>query len=334
MTRIGIIGLGFMGRTHYDAYQKIPAAQVIAVADRNPKRAGGDLTGGWGNFGDGGTQHLPMDRITGYTDWRELVARPDVDVVDVCLATPAHVEVTLAGLAAGKHVLCEKPLARTSADARRIAAAAAQAKGLFMPAMCLRFSPEWEWLKRAVAEGHYGNVRAATFRRLGSIPEGWFRDGRASGGGLLDLHVHDTDFVYHLFGKPPGVYSRGVIGPSGEIDHVLTQYLYGPDMTISAEGSWIYASSWTFNMTYQVVFERATADYDRSRPDPLVLYGPERSGVIRCEGDGFVGELGYFLECVRTNQRPKRVTADDAVIGLEIIEAERRSIETGQAVVV
>src|SRR5919199_1809704 len=103
MTRIGIIGLGFMGRTHYEAYQTVPGAAVTAVADRNPKRAAGDLTGGWGNLGTGATEHLPMDRIRGYTDWRELIASPDVDVVDVCLATPAHVEVATAALAAGKH---------------------------------------------------------------------------------------------------------------------------------------------------------------------------------------------------------------------------------------
>src|SRR5205085_7047748 len=120
------------------------------------------------------------------TDWRQLIASPEVDVVDVCLPTPAHVEVVTAALAAGKHVLCEKPLARTSADARKIAAAAASARGFFMPAMVMRFWPEWEWLKRAVAEGHYGRVRSATFRRMGETPKGWYQDGKLSGGGLFD----------------------------------------------------------------------------------------------------------------------------------------------------
>ena len=89
-----------------------------------------------------------------------------------------------------------------------------------MPAMCMRFWAEWEWLKRAVDEQRYGKVRSATFRRVGSIPAGWFRDGKASGGGILDLHIHDTDFIYHLFGKPRAVFSQGYVGQSGEVDHL------------------------------------------------------------------------------------------------------------------
>ena len=92
MTRIGIIGLGFMGRMHYGVYDKLPEAKVVAVADANPKRAAGDLSGGWGNIDGGGITQLPMDRIRGTTDWRELIAMPEVDVVDICLPTPAHVE--------------------------------------------------------------------------------------------------------------------------------------------------------------------------------------------------------------------------------------------------
>src|SRR5437762_8172961 len=99
MIRIGIIGLGFMGRMHYDVYKKLSNdAVVIAVADADPKRAAGDLSGGWGNLGDAKANQLPMDRIKGTTDWRELLAMPEVDVVDVCLPTPAHVEVVPAAL--------------------------------------------------------------------------------------------------------------------------------------------------------------------------------------------------------------------------------------------
>src|SRR5581483_8642406 len=87
MARIGIIGLGFMGRMHYETYQKIPSAQVIMVADKDPKRAAGDLSGGWGNMQTGVSQ-LPMDKIRGTTDWRQLVHDSQVEVVDICVATP------------------------------------------------------------------------------------------------------------------------------------------------------------------------------------------------------------------------------------------------------
>jgi predicted dehydrogenase len=335
MTRIGIIGLGFMGRMHYETYEKLPQARVVAVADADPKRAAGDLSGGWGNLAGGTIQQLPMDRITGTTDWRELIRNPDVDIVDICLPTPTHVEVVTEALAAGKNVLCEKPLARSVAEARTIAAAAAKAKGFFMPAMCIRFWPEWEWLKRTVAEGHYGKVKSANFRRMGAMPVGWYRDGKLSGGALFDLHVHDVDFIYYLFGKPQGVYSRGYSKTTGEIDHVQTQYLYDTGTLVSAEGSWCMADGWPFSMRYTVNFERASADFDSSRPDTLIVYGDNKSEIITTnKPDGYAGEMSYFIECVKTGQKPQRVTADDAVAGLQIIEAEKKSIETGMAVVV
>jgi predicted dehydrogenase len=331
MIRIGIVGLGFMGRMHYGVYESLPDAQVIAVSDSNPKRAAGDLSEGWGNVEGAEVTQLPMDRIRGTTDWRELIGWDDIDVVDICLPTPAHVEIVTAALAAGKHVLCEKPLARRSADARKITAAAAQATGFFMPAMCMRFWSEWEWLKRAVAEEHYGKVRAATFRRAGTTPVGWFRDGKLSGGALFDLHIHDVDFIYYLFGKPNGVFSRGYSKDTGEIDHVVTQYLYNGPLLVSAEGAWGMAPDFPFRMEFNVNFERATAEFVSSRENPLMLYANGKALTVEhAKHNGYVGEMSYFLECVKTDTKPQRVTADDAVIGLQIVEAERKSIETGQ----
>ena len=338
MLRIGIIGMGFMGKTHYLTYEQVPGVQVVAIADADPRRAAGDLSGGWGNIeADKGNQ-LPMDRIRGTTDHRELLSWADVDAVDICLPTPTHVSIAPEALAAGKHVVCEKPLARTSADARLIAdAAAAHPHLVFMPAMCMRFWAEWEWLKRAVDDGRYGKVRSATFRRVGSIPAGWYRDGGASGGALLDLHIHDTDFIYHLFGKPRAVFSRGYAGSSGEVDHLVTQYVYdtGPAL-VSAEGSWTQAEGFGFSMRYTVNFERATADFDLFRKDhPLMLAHEGKNEPVETEKhNGYVGELSYFLECVRTKTQPARVTAQDGVNGLLIAEAERRSVGSGRIEVV
>ena len=78
-TRVGIIGLGMMGRTHYEAYQKLPNVQVVAVTDENPKRAAGDLSGTAGNVLEAGLTSLPMDRIKGFTDYREMFKLADLD---------------------------------------------------------------------------------------------------------------------------------------------------------------------------------------------------------------------------------------------------------------
>jgi predicted dehydrogenase len=335
MVRVGIIGLGFMGRMHYGAYQSVPDARIVAVCDADPRRASGDLTDGWSNVPGADVKRLPMTQIRGTTSWQDLIGWDDVDVIDVCLPTPQHLEVVTASIATGKHVLCEKPMARTLAEGRAIAQAAAKSSGFFMPAMCMRFWSEWEWLKNAVADNRFGKVRSATFRRASNTPGGWFRDGKLSGGALLDLHVHDVDFVYHLFGKPQAVFSRGYSRDTGEIDHVVTQYLYDSPALVCAEGAWGMADGFGFRMQFTVNFERATAEYDFARQPPLHLFAAGKSEPVNTSTQtGYAGELRYFIDCVKNNTRPTRVTADDAVAGLAIIDAERRSVETKQPVAV
>ena len=330
MVRVGIIGLGFMGRMHLSAYEKIHGVSIVAISDVDPKRAAGDLSGGWGNVA-GAATGLKGD-FRGTTDWRELIQWSEVDIVDICVPTPQHVEIAIAALAAEKHVLCEKPMANDSQDAHRIAEAAAKAKGMFMPAMCMRFWPQWAWLKAAVIDGTYGKVLGATFRRVASMPPGWFADGAKSGGAILDLHIHDTDFVYHLFGMPVGVFSRGYVKTSGRTDHIVTQYIYSHIPVVSAEGSWCMADTFNFSMRYTVNFENATADFDISREKPLMLHSQGKATPIEMTGDGYEAELRYFIDCVQTNRRPWIVTADDAVASIQIIEAEQRSLTQGGAV--
>jgi predicted dehydrogenase len=334
MIRVGIIGLGMMGRTHYEAYQELSdLAQVVAVSDVDAKRAAGDLAGTGGNVLAGGLTQLPMERIKGSTDYNDLLANPDVDLVDICLPTTQHLEVVLAALKSGKHVLCEKPLARTSGEGEKIAQAAKQSKGFFMPAMCMRFWPQWAWLKKAVDEKRYGKVLSATFRRVASMPPGWYRDGKISGGAALDLHIHDSDFIQHLFGMPKAVSSRGYSKTSGEIDHLTTHFIYDDIAHVVAEGGWTYAAGYGFSMRYTVNFESATADYDLARETPLLLTQDGKSEPIDAgAGYGYAAELKYFLICIKNKQRPTTVTADDGVRSLKIVEAEVQSIRTGEAI--
>jgi len=134
--------------------------------------------------------------------------------------------------------------------------------------MCLRFWPEWSAAKAAVASGSYGRVLSARFRRVAQAP-GWghghFLNAADSGGALLDLHIHDVDFIRFCFGHPSRVFSRGHTRVSGGIDHVVSQYDTAGGAVISAEGSWAMTPGFGFCMAYTVVFERATLDYDSSR---------------------------------------------------------------------
>jgi predicted dehydrogenase len=224
-------------------------------------------------------------------------------------------------------------MARTLEQARQIVQAAEASRGFFQPAMCMRFWPEWAWIKRTIDRGSYGKVRDATFRRVGSMPPGWFRDGRQSGGAILDLHLHDTDFIQFAFGTPTAVSSAGYVAATGCIDHVVTRYLYDGGPMVHAEGGWGMGDGYGFSMACCVNFESASAEYIMGRKDPLIVYTGGKAEPIACENtDGYFNELSYLAQCIHTGKRPSIVTAADAMKALEVVDAERRSVETGGVV--
>jgi predicted dehydrogenase len=332
-----VIGLGFIGRIHLRAYQQIEACQIQAVCDHARRPVDGVLPAVTGNLPDSGKIFLDNEVAVCRT-LEEVLGLAEVDLVDLCVPTPLHHPMAIAALRAGKHVLCEKPLARTAALAREIVQSAQASARFFMPAMCLRFWPEWVWLKKAVDQNTYGKVLAARFRRVTEWPA-WSRDsylrGDQSGGALLDLHVHDADFVQFLFGRPSRVFASGLSRFSGAIDHLVALYTMAGDIVVSAEASWLMTPGHGFSMAYTVNFERATVDYDSARSaNALRLYEEGCSPrAIRCDGpDGYVQELRYFVECILAGRPPSVVTARDALSAVEICEAAEESIRTGQPI--
>jgi predicted dehydrogenase len=333
--KVAVVGLGFMGVTHIKAYLKLKAAKIVAVCDSVRVPVNGVLPGVTGNITGSGA----IDLGRGVKVYRELAAMlvdPEVELVDLCVPTALHPAQAIAALEAGKHVLCEKPLALSLGKARRIVEATESARGFFMPAMCMRFWPGWSELKEVVKKKPYGKVQVASFRRL-SPPPGWskaiYNNASLSGGALLDLHIHDTDFVQFLFGRPKSVYSTGVVSKGNSIDHVVTQYHFPGGPAVYAEGTWLLTGN--FNMSYTVICERATLDYDLGRGAEalLVTEAGKKQRAVKCAGvDGYDGEIRCMLEAIRTGKAPKVVTARDGLSAVEICEAEAKSVRTGQVV--
>ncbi len=330
---VAVVGLGFMGLMHLQAYLASGSARIVAVCGNSRLPINGILPGITGNVAKSEDMNLGA-HVRVYRHLEELLADPEVELVDICTPTPLHPAQTIAALQAGKHVLCEKPLARSSSEAREMVKAAAAAPGFLMPAMCMRFWPGWAWLKEAVQQQTYGKVLTARFRRLSEMPR-WNRQATYSGGidiggALFDLHIHDTDFVNFLFGRPAGVLSCGVIGGTGSIDHVTTQYLYPGGPAVHAEGNWLLPSG--FHMSFTLHCEQATLDFDLARgADALQISEPDKPlTTVKLEGtDGYGAEIRYALECALQGRRPAVVTALDGVTALEICEAEEKSIRTG-----
>lgn len=336
--RVGVIGLGVMGKAHVAAYRAARDAglpcRLVAVADRNPLKLQGRLDTE-SNIKDETASALAFDprEVAGYADAAALLADASVDAVSVCTRTETHVEIARAALAAHKHVLVEKPLALRAADVRPLLDAAQASDRICMPAMCMRFWPGWDWLKERVADGQFGAVKSAAFRRLAS-PPAWARDfygdPAKSGGALVDLHIHDSDFVRHLFGPPAAVAS------TGSLDHVTTLYRYGRTgpAHVVAEGGWDHAPGWAFRMRFTVVFERATADFDLSRDPRLLVFRDGGAEAVPLETtNGYDGEIRAFVRAI-ADGGPSPVSVLDALGTAALLDAERASLERGATVAV
>ncbi len=336
MINVGVIGLGMMGATHLDFYAGRDDVRIVAIGDADPRRLCGEVLAKGNIEGQtGGGFDIRGADVKRYDEGGKLIRSKRIDLVDICLPTPLHVPFARSALRAGKHVMLEKPVGRTYRDAAKLVDAAAKASTFTMVGMCMRFWPGWTWLKRAVNDRTYGAVRSATFRRVSSHPGGaFYLDGNACGGALLDLHVHDVDFIYHVFGVPNSVSSIGYSAITSEIDHVVTRYEYDNVPVVTAEGSWTMAEGFGFSMHYTVNFERATAVFNHDAAQPLTLYEPGTAPrpVDIEPGAGYDHELAYFLDCIRDGTPPTIVTVADAAVSLKIAECERKSVQSGRPV--
>ncbi|MBX2852704.1 MAG: Gfo/Idh/MocA family oxidoreductase [Phycisphaeraceae bacterium] len=331
--KVGVVGLGMMGLTHLDAYAKLDGVEVVALADRDEDRLNGRSKAG-GNIEGQAEGGFNYDSVRKYTDAAELIADPDLDIVDICLPTPAHVPFGIKVLEAGKHLLTEKPLARSYGDAMKLVHAAEASDKIAMCAMCMRFWPGWTWLKEAIGDGRHGKLLSLSFRRVASHPQGpFYLDGDANGGAALDLHIHDADFVQFLFGLPKSVSSVGYSSKTTAVDHITTRYDVGIDALVRAEGSWAMADGYAFCMQYTANFENATAEFDSAAEHALTLSQDGEAKPVELEdGMGYDYEIAYFLDCVRNNSQPQIVTMQDAANAVRLIEAEVQSVRSGAPV--
>lgn len=336
MLKVGLLGFGFMGRMHFDNYVRLmeegAGVQLQAICDvrmdelKNAKASGNMAT-------EKEVYDLSDYRL--YSRLEDMLEQEQLDIVDVCLQTYLHADLTCMLLEKGYHVLCEKPVAGSSDEGWRMVQAAKRSGKQLMIGQCLRFWPEYEYLKACVEDGRYGKALAGQFYRGSESPTGWFLDGDLSGGCILDMHIHDADMIHWLFGKPDAVTTQALnVMPGSGYDIVSTHYSYPDGKVIHGHADWTLQGEHGFFMGYRVNFERATLVFDQN---VLTVYPAE---APRFQPDlspdaGYYREIKYFLDCVANGESTIVCTPDSAVGSLEIIEAEIRSAkENGRAVAV
>ena len=327
--KVGVIGAGFIGAIHLDAYANMPEVEVVGVADARPEvaAAGAALVG---------AQAL--------ASYEELVAAEEVDVVDVCLPTAYHRELALEAARQGKHVFLEKPIARTLEEAEAILEAFSGTENRLFVGHVVRFFPEYVRIKDMMDAGDLGTVGVARTSRRSPFLTGWndwYADRRISGGMLLDLVIHDFDFLRWALGGVERVYARGVLGREyNRLDYALVTLRFAGGAIAHVEGQWGYPGP--FNYSIEVAGSRALVTADSTQPAPLQLFGGEPGSVGAGAGTAespdvitgkspFQTELEHFIHCIETGEE-SLVEPNDAYEALRIGLAATESVLSGKPV--
>ena len=325
-----------MGQMHYRCWKGRDDAQIVAICDAN-KNIVEDSKKTVGNI-EGAEDAIDFTGINIYCDTGKMLAEEKLDAVSLTLPTYLHVKYTTQTLESGVHVLCEKPMGLNVAECDSMIAAAKSSGKVLQIGHCVRFWPEYAKTKEIVTSGKYGKVLAATFQRLSAVPtwscDNWIMNEERSGGVALDLHIHDTDFVHYMFGMPRAVCSFGGKDSVGKLAHIVTQYLYNDDKLITAEGGWAMMPAFGFEMSFNIVQEKATIVYDCTR-EPAFKVCPLQGEAFTPEvqpGDGYILQIEHFVRVMKGEKVTPVTTLEASRDSVKIVEAQKESIRTGGVV--
>ncbi len=339
MVRVGLAGLGFMGGTHAQCHAAIPNAHLVAVCDPEADRR---------------AKFAEMYGAKPYASLEEMLAT-DIDMVDLCLPTYLHKNAVKVAANAGKHILCEKPMALNAVECDEMIAAVRTAGVEFMVAHVIRFWPEYVVIKEILDSGKLGAIKWMSATRMSSPPtwswHEWLFDPKLSGGAVLDLHIHDLDFIAWILSKPKTISSSGVKTKTGALDSVFTNMTTASGVVGFAEGSLEMAAGFPFTMGLKINLEGGSIEFN-SRLNPSLLVA-DRDGAVTYPDvpqptvptvavagsagnisalGGYFVEVNYFVNCIDKGKKPITVTAEEAKFAVEMCLAATKSAETGKPV--
>ena len=349
MIRVGIIGAGAISHSHIAAYQKLEDVKIAAVCDINNNRASSVAS----------TYKIEKT----YDRHTDLVNDPDIDAGSVVTWNNSHMQISIDALNAGKHVLCEKPVAMNAEEAEKMVEAARSSGCILLPGFCTRYEDGVRLLKRYIDADELGHIyyaKAAFLRRYGS-PGGWFADRKLSGGGpVIDLGVHILDLARFLMGAPMAVtvtaevYNH--IGSRSEIEGV-NRYLSvdfndGSDVEESAvalirfdNGLTVhFETSWLLNLKEDVFQLEVFGSKAGARLYPKIeLYGdkfnhlvnsnPQYSNNENLPNYDFDMEIRHFIRCIRGEEKCI-CTPEDGLEMMRIIDAVYESARSHREILI
>jgi len=325
--RVGIVGAGFMGTTHAAGWAETDAEIVGFAAET-------------------ATEAEPLALAYGARVFPELQALIDaVDVVDVCTPTHLHHPIVLQAAAAGKHIICEKPLARHVAEAQEMVRACREAGVQLLVAHVVRFFPEYALAQAQVAGGAIGRPGVLRLTRGSYRPKkpvgNWFLDEAKSGGILMDLMIHDFDYARWIAGEVESVFARRVTAthPDAPVDYGLAILRHRSGALTHVAGAWAYPPP-TFRTGLEIAGDQGLIQFDSDMTAPI-------TNLLRRDGGAdapdvalppsptsespYTTQIKEFYNALQ-GDGPSRVTAEDGLAAVQIAIAAMESVTSGKAV--
>lgn len=338
MLKVGLIGLGAMGRGHLEVYQGLEKenypVELVAICDVNPEKFKNEKV----DFNlSVGEKNEGLDKYRQFTDYKEMIAQCDLDYIDCVLPTYLHAETAIYAMERGLNVLCEKPMALNVEQCDAMIAAAERTGRRLMIAQTLRFWPAYEEVKKLLQTGEYGACVSADFFRGGSTPlwsfENWLLTKERSGGVVIDQHIHDVDAINWLFGIPDSVTASGRnVFPGSGYDAVSSLYHYPDGKVVTAQDDWsINGGDFGFEMVFRINFERGAAVLRRGGFElhPQAGEGEEKKSLRPDlpQESAYMREIKYFCECLESGAPFDRCPPFSTRETIRIARAEIESID-------
>ncbi|MGG0719589.1 Gfo/Idh/MocA family oxidoreductase [Robertmurraya massiliosenegalensis] len=323
MKNIGLIGWGFIGKTHFDAYQQIENANVVAICTRNE------------------VQSIPKGIFL--STYEEVLNNPDIELIDICLPTFLHEEFIIKAAQAGKDIICEKPLSLSIESVESIMNEVERNDVNLFVAHVLRFWPEYKTIKSYYDTGKIANIDVIHAGRLGQTPQWshWFKDPLKSGGALYDLHIHDIDFISYLLGEVEEVYAVGTKNSHGAWDHIMTTLTLTNGVKAFVEASQRTPETYPFTMSFRAqAFDHtidfhlsAGANIEKISQSSMIYYTKDsKSTIVIPQENAFQNELSYFINCLENNEANTVIPLKDVLYTLKLMKAIETSLEKGHQI--
>jgi len=331
--RVVIVGAGFIGKIHANAYKNLKNVEIKGFCDLNTEK------------GKGVAKEF---NVSFYDNYDSVLDGNLVDIIDVCVPTFLHKKVAIKALRAGKNVLCEKPIALNLKDADDIINEAKKTKGKFMGTHNHRFQVENVMCKETADSGKIGKILSCSSYRLGIRPDwsegNWMNDPKLSGGAATDFILHDIDFCNWIGGRPITVMTQGIRSETGAWDYMDISINYESGIKGFVEGGWMCKGEFPFTQEVRILGDKGTIDWISRAEKNIEKRAQAASQVaVYLEGqsakypeirkkDPYEIEIGYFIECLKNDKPIEVVKPMDTRRALEVSLAAKRSAETGKTI--